>query len=75
MPLIKKKEFGTNKNKTRNREYCWSCFNNGKFLDEGITLQEKIKKNIEFAIKTGWSEEQAKEIANEVLPNLKRWRK
>jgi hypothetical protein len=75
MPLLKKEDFGTNKNKTRNKEYCWHCFNNGKFLDEGITLQDKINKNIKFAIKMGWSEDQAKKMANEILPTLKRWKK
>ena len=75
MPLLNNEDFRTNKNKTRNREYCRHCFNGGKFLDQGITLQEKIKENIKFAIKRRESKEQAIKMSNEVLPTLKRWKK
>ena len=44
MPLRKKEDFGTNADGSKSNEYCFHCFQNGKFLDEGITLQDKIKK-------------------------------
>jgi len=75
MPLEKEDDFGTNANGSKSEEYCFHCFQNGKFLDEGITLQEKIDKNVKFAVQIGMSESKARKMASEVLPKLKRWKK
>jgi len=75
MPLRKKEDLGTNTNGSKSEEYCFHCFQNGKFLDEGVTLQEKIDKNVKFAIQMGMSEAEARKMASEVLPKLKRWKK
>jgi methionyl-tRNA synthetase len=74
MPLQKPEDFGTNKDMTKNEEYCHYCFEAGKFTDEGISLQEKIVKNIEIAVRMGIPKEKATEMANTVLPKLKRWK-
>jgi len=73
MPLAKPSYHGTNSDKSPNSDYCRFCYQEGKFLDEGITLQEKIEKNIKIAIQMGISEEKAKNLANSTLPKLKRW--
>ncbi len=75
MPLRKEEDFGTNADGSKNNEYCFHCFQNGKFLDEGITLQEKIDKNVKFAVQMGMSEDEARKMASNVLPKLKRWKK
>ncbi len=75
MPLQKEEDFGTNANGSKSEEYCFHCFQNGKFLDEGITLQEKIDKNVKFAVQMGMSEYEARKMASNVLPKLKRWKK
>jgi hypothetical protein len=75
MPLQKEEDFGTNANGSKSEEYCFHCFQNGKFLDEGITLEGKISKNVEFAVQMGMSEGEARKLASEVLPKLKRWKK
>lgn len=75
MPLQKEKDFGTNSNGSKSEEYCFHCFQNGKFLDEGITLQKKIEKNVRFGKMMGMSEEKARDMASDILPELKRWRK
>jgi hypothetical protein len=46
----------------------------GRFLDEGITLEEKINKNVKFAVQMGMSESDAMKMASNVLPKLKRWK-
>lgn len=74
MPLEKQEDFGTNTNGNKSEEYCFHCFQNGKFLDEGITLQEKIEKNVKFAVQIGMSEAEARKMASDILPNLKRWK-
>lgn len=75
MPLQKEEDFGTNASGSKSEEYCFHCFQNGKFLDEGITLQEKINKNVKFAVQMGMPEYEARKMASNVLPKLKRWKK
>jgi hypothetical protein len=75
MPLEKEEDFGTNADGRKSEEYCFHCFQKGKFLDEGITLQGKIDKNVKFAVQMGMSETEARKMASNVLPKLKRWTK
>ena len=58
-----------------NKEYCEFCFKDGKFTDEGITMEEKIQKNIAIAVKMGMDKDKAEEMANSILTALKRWKK
>ena len=74
MPLQKNGDYGTNAKGIRSEEYCFHCFQNGRFLDEGISLEEKISKNVKFAVQMGMSESDARKMASEVLPKLKRWK-
>ena len=74
MPMTKDADFGTNKDETKNNEYCTFCYGEGKFTDEGITLEQKIEKNVQIAMKMGWPEEKAREMADGIIPKLKRWR-
>ncbi|OGC08397.1 hypothetical protein A2230_03905 [candidate division WOR-1 bacterium RIFOXYA2_FULL_36_21] len=73
MPMQKDENFGTNQDGSKSLEYCQFCFKNGKFADEGITMEQKIAKNIEIAQKMGMLEEKAIELANSTIPKLKRW--
>lgn len=66
---------GTNTDGSKSDKYCGFCFQEGKFTDEGISLAEKIDKNVRIAVmKTGISENEARTMAESVLPNLKRWK-
>ena len=69
------KDFGTNRDASKNKEYCKFCFKEGQFTDEGITLVQKIEKNILIAKEMGIPEDQAKQMAEKVIPTLKRWQK
>lgn len=73
--MRKEGEFGTNKDGNKNKEYCKFCFQKGKFTDDGITLEQKIEKNVQIAIKMGWPEHNARAMAKNIIPNLKRWKK
>jgi hypothetical protein len=67
---------GTNSDKTISKKFCSYCFQNGKFTDEGISLQEKIDKNIQISVsKMDISETSARAMAEFVIPNLERWKK
>lgn len=74
MPLRKNEDFGTNADGSKSEEHCFHCFSNGKFLDEGITLDEKIEKNVKFGIKMGMPEAMARQMCEKIMPNLKRWK-
>ena len=76
MPLDKDpNKGGTNLDGSISDKYCSFCFQNGKFTDEGITLQEKIEKNIQIAVsQLNIPESEAREMAESLLPNLERWK-
>lgn len=75
MPLSKTGDHGTEQDGSRSKEYCFHCFQAGKFLDEGITLEEKIEKNVNLGVRMGMPEGVAREMCKTILPNLRRWRK
>lgn len=67
---------GTNADGSHVAEFCVFCFANGEFTNPHQTLEEMIASSIENM--TGdlqMSAEQASELANSLIPNLKRWRK
>jgi len=76
MPLDKDpNKGGTNSDGSKSDKYCSFCFHNGKFTDEGITLKEKIEKNIQIAVsRLNIPENEARKMAESLLPNLERWK-
>ena len=76
MPLDKDPNTGgTNADKSKSDKYCSFCYKDGKFSDEGISLQEKIEKNIRIAVaRMNIPEDEAREMAENLLPTLERWR-
>lgn len=74
MPLEKDpKGGGTRADGSLSDIYCSYCFVNGQFTDEGITLEEKIEKNVRIASSVHMDPEEARKIAWQILPALKRW--
>lgn len=66
---------GSNSDGSTSSLYCSYCFKEGIFLDEGISLSEKIEKNVQIAVqKMDMNETKARELASTVLPGLKRWK-
>ena len=75
MPLDKDPyKGGTNLDQSKSDKYCSFCFKEGKFMDEGITLEQKIGKNIKMAVNMGMPQDKAQEMAESILPNLERWK-
>jgi hypothetical protein len=76
MPLKKEEDFGTNVDGSKNIEFCNFCYMEGRFTDEGITMEEKINKLVGIGkAKLGMTENQAMAMAKGIIPNLKRWKK
>ena len=76
MPLDKDPNYGgSNADQSKSEKFCSFCYRDGKFLDEGITLKEKIEKNIQIAVmKMNIPENIAREMAERILPGLERWK-
>lgn len=74
MPMMKPEDFGTNADGSQNDEYCTYCFRKGEFTMDG-TLEEMIEKLVSMAPQMGMTEDEARKMANENLPKLKRWSK
>ncbi len=76
MPLQKNEDFGTNTDGSKNQEYCHFCFEKGDFPDKGITMEQKIEKLVNIAVsQMNMPEAEARNMANKIIPTLKRWRK
>jgi hypothetical protein len=75
MPFVKAEDYGTDKDGSKSEDYCFHCFQGGRFLDDGITLQEKIEKNVKFGVRMGMPEDMARHMCETILPTLKRWQK
>jgi len=73
MPLDSAEVLGTEKNGSKNHEYCKYCYQNGSFINPGMTLDEMsklVKTQMEkMKIDTGIIN-----MAVSSLPGLKRWR-
>lgn len=64
---------GTNRDKTKNDDYCIACYQAGEFVDPSLTLQKLEVKLMEMAeIHNEITLEEAQQISMN-LPNLKRW--
>ena len=75
MPMRRIKDYGTNLNKSRNKEYCQLCFRRGKFSDSNISLEQMLNKvAVVMAKQMKMSEQQARAMAESFVPRLKRWR-
>ena len=75
MPMRSEGDNGTNTDGSINREYCRHCMKEGKFTDEGITMEQKIDKMVELAGQMHIAKDKAREMAKNILPRLKRWQK
>jgi len=73
MPMEKPEDFGTDADGSKNEDSCCFCFQNGDFTNPDLTMEQMIEKLVSFSDKMGMSQAQAKEMAQKVIPKLKRW--
>ncbi len=75
MPLDNDEQSGTNEDGSSNSEYCCFCYKDGKFTSE-VNLDEFIEKQVKIGQeKMNLSENQARDMAEKILPGLRRWKK
>lgn len=66
--------FGTNADGSESQEYCKFCWQNGEFTNPNQTLQQMIDLSVEnMTQELKMPEPQARTLANEYIPKLKRW--
>ena len=72
MPIMQNEHIGTNKDGSRNSDYCVFCFKEGGFV-QNMSLDEFIEHSLQFASEVGMSTEDFRAYCNAKLPTLKRW--
>lgn len=77
MPLQNPEDFGTNKDGSKNEDYCVYCYKDGAFVDESITMEKMIDFCAPMCAKEGVypDEKTARDDMNSYFPKLKRWAK
>lgn len=74
MPLEDGKNSGTEKDGSKSLKYCSYCYEDGKFKDPDMTLDE-MKKIVDDALKEkGWKRP-LRWMSLMMLPRLERWEK
>lgn len=72
MPLTKE-VFGTEKDGSKNEDYCVYCYKEGSLTSE-CTMDEMINTCIPFMEEQGMNKDEARKLLEKELPNLKRWK-
>lgn len=76
MPMDNPECFGTDERELKVNDYCIHCFENGKFTNPDISMEEMIDLVIDIVVeKTKMPEAQAEQMAKSFIPTLKRWNK
>lgn len=79
MPLTAPEHFGTNKDGSRNEDYCAYCYSKGDFTED-LTMDEMIEHCAQFVDEfnkdneLSLTKEQAISQMKEFFPQLKRWK-
>jgi len=74
MPMAKPEDFGTNADGSQNQEYCHYCFQNGKFIEANIAMEQMIEKCAGIMRQMKMPEAQIEQTKT-FIPMLKRWKK
>ena len=74
MPLAHRYDFGTDSDGTRINDYCHHCYDRGRFTDPDLTAARMVEQSAGFLVRqTCMTSEQARTLAAETIPQLKRW--
>lgn len=67
--------FGTEKDQSETQKFCKFCYQDGLYLQPDTTVENMIDMSVNNMIsELGYDETQAREIANQFIPTLKRWK-
>lgn len=74
MPIDNPADRGTEKDGSKNGEYCKYCYQNGAFTTPGMSFEE-MKSIVATQMKKLNMPDSIIQKSTEMLPHLKRWRK
>lgn len=67
--------FGTETDGSFSSEYCKFCYAQGVFTNPNMTVEEMIASSVDNMVnQVKLPKEQAEQLANDVIPHLKRWK-
>jgi len=66
--------YGTNADGSVNKEYCKYCYAKGAFIAPEMTMNEMIEVCVPHMVEQGMTAEKARQIMEQTLPTLKRWK-
>ena len=74
MPMTDEEMYGTNKDKSKNADYCKYCFSDGVFT-ANCSMEEMIEICVPPMVNAnkGMSENEARDMMKKFFPTLKRW--
>ena len=73
MPLEGEESLGTNKDGSKNQDYCSYCYKDGAFTGD-MTMEEMIGFCVPMTAKhTGKTEEETRAEMMEYFPKMRRW--
>ncbi|MGE6256450.1 zinc ribbon domain-containing protein [Heyndrickxia sporothermodurans] len=75
MPITESSLLGTEASGEKNQEYCIYCYQDGKFKQPDMTMDEMIQFCVPFMVENRMKEEEAFALLQQTMPFLKRWRK
>ena len=68
--------FGTELGGVETQEYCKFCYQDGTYVQPDLTIEAMIQMSVDnMTNDIQMDEEKARALANEYIPNLKRWKK
>ncbi|MBZ5855586.1 zinc ribbon domain-containing protein [Flavihumibacter profundi] len=73
MPIDKPELMGTEKDGSRNKEYCTYCYQNGSFVNPNMSLDE-MKKLVKAQMEKMKIDTATINLAVSTLPHLIRWK-
>jgi hypothetical protein len=75
MPMSEEEMPGTNRDGSKNQDYCVYCFKDGDFIAD-CNMEEMVEQSVPYAIQAGaYSDpETARTAMLKFFPSLKRWR-
>ena len=73
MPIITDKQLGTNRDGSRNNDYCIYCYKDGEFIDK-VSMEEYIEMCSQYGEQAGMTNEEMKKHCEKLFPTLKRWK-
>ncbi|MBO4683349.1 MAG: zinc ribbon domain-containing protein [Alphaproteobacteria bacterium] len=73
MPMNDENVYGTNKDGSKNSDYCIYCYKDGEFIDK-VSMEKYIEMMIPFAAQANMTPEQMRTHCETIFPTLKRWK-